>query len=425
MSQIKLKFDRFLKKIAPTNSIFFTGRGCPYRCAFCVEGNLKLRQRKRHTEKVIQDFKYFLEIFDTPYIIIGDDTFTSGPKRVTEICQELKKLKKNKNFIWFAEGRVDILSKNLYLIPIMRDAGLYKLQIGVETGSQKILDIYKKGITLDQIETVVNECSKYDDIVVHGNFILGNPGETIDTFKESIKFAKKLIDIADYKMDLSCGYLAPFVGTPIRDNPEEFGLEILYDNFEFEKTAFVTPICKPVNMALEDLDKLRIQFDSEISNYYRENIWNLPKKRIDQKIRFDKKFGGDKTGVIAKAWTKTFYRLLTLRRYYNLLDQDSSVETLDNSLDFEEIKTLCPLRLWDVDFDSKVKEYKFISFRNEQITISGKDVFLWEMASGKNTIEEIVNHSESPFAKGINSLNYVFNFYQQLEEKFALIFRAF
>ncbi len=418
-------FHQYLKGVAAANSIFFTGRGCPYRCSFCVEGNLNVKQRKRDTEKVIQDFKYFLEIFDTPYIVIGDDTFTSGPKRVVEICRELKKLKENKDFIWFAEGRVDILSKNLFIIPIMRDAGLYKLQIGIESGSQKILDIYEKGITLQQIETVVSECSKIDDIIVHGNFILGNPGETKETFNESLLFAKKLIALSNYKIDLSSGYLTPFVGTPIREDPGKYELEILYEDFEFNKTAFVTPICKPKNIDLEDLEIFGIQFESEITKYYRDNIWNLPKHEIDKKIRFDKKFGSSETGVITKAWAKTFYKLLTLQRYYKLLDQNSSIETSSKPLDPNEIKMLCPLRLWDIDFITKENVYKFISFNNEQVIISDKDVFLWEMASGKNTIEDIINHSFCPFPNNDQSLNYIFKFYQQLEEKFALIFRAF
>lgn len=418
-------FSIFLQEVTRFNSIFLSARGCPFRCAFCVEGNLQNKLRIRSVEKVIQDIRYFLEVFNTPYIIFGDDTFTSIPKRVIEICRELKRLKKKKNFIWFAEGRVDMLSKNLHLISIMHDAGLYKLQIGVESGSQKILNNYRKGITLDQIEKVVDECSKYDNLIVHGNIILGNPGETIQIFEETLKFAKKLIDISKYKIDLSSGYLVPFVGTPIRNTPEEFGLEILFENFEFETIPFLNPICKPKDMSLDELYTLYNRFETEISNYYKQNIWSLPKKEIDNTMRLHKKFGGREVGIISKAWAKTFYKLLTFQRYYNLLNQKSTVNTLGNSPKFEKIKVLIPLRLWDIDYNQTINGYNFISFNNEQIVISGQDIFLWELASGKNTIEEIVNYPESPFPRKDESVHHAFIFYQQLEEKFALLFREF
>jgi len=338
---------------------------------------------------------------------------------------QFQKKRLKKGFYLVSEGRADVLSKNLFIIPIMRDAGLYKLQIGIESGSQKILDIYEKRITLQQIETVVKECSKIDDIVVHGNFILGNPGETKDTFNESVEFAKKLIDLSNYKIDISSGYLAPFVGTPIRERPEEYELQILYDNFEFNKTAFVTPICKPKELTMDELNTLGIRFESEVTNYYKKRIWKLSKKRIDKKIRFDKKFGSNETGVIAKTWAKTFYRLLTLRRYYNLLDLKTSIELSEKSIKFEEAKKLCPLRVWEIEFDIEKFEYKFTSFADELVIIRDKDVYLWEMASGKNTIDDILNHSNCPFIKNDESLKYIVNFYTGLEDKFALIFREF
>lgn len=418
-------FTKFLKQVAQINSIFLTGRGCPYRCGFCVEGNSNQKSRKRDASKVINDLHYFLEAFDTPYIVIGDDTFTSDRQRVIEMCKELKKKREERDFVWFAEGRANILSRNLDLLPIMVDAGLYKLQLGIETGSQKILDIYKKQITLEQILTVTKECTKYDDMVLHGNFILGNPGETMETFQESIDFAKKLMDVSNYKIDITCGYLVPFAGTPIAEDPGKYELELLCADFEVEKRVFVDPICKPKDITLDDLKSLYYKFNSEITKHYKKNIWKYPKKVVDRKVKFDLKYGGVNTGVVTRIWLNTYYKLITMQRYYDLYLQDSTLNLPTDNLKIDDIKNLCPLKLWDINYNEKDKSYSFISFNGEEFIISGNDCFLWEMASGKNTICEIVNDEHSPFPINERSICQAYTFYQSVESNYALILRKF
>lgn len=416
-------FDDFLKELPALSAIFLTSRGCSSKCGFCVEGSLNSPLRIRSIQNVMKDLRYFIEVFDPSYIFIGDDTFTSSPRRVVEICEHLKELRKTHDFVWFAEARVDILYKHPYLISTMIDAGLYKLQIGVESGSQEILDIYKKNISIDQIKSVVTECSKYENLLIHAGFILGNAGETKKTFKETTDLAKELIQLSKYKIDIAAGYLTPFVGTPIRNNPEDYQIEILDENFELNKNSFIDITCKPKNLSMPDLQNLFSKFQHEVTSFYIQNIWGLPKEQIDKKIVFDEKYSKKSIGVISQSWAKTYYSMFAINRYYKLLNRKSSVNSINKEFSLEDMKELVPLRLWEIDLDIKNEEYYFRTFKGLIVKIQRKNRYLWEMASGQNTIQDIISHKECPFPNNDRSYLEVFEFYRNLEKNFALIFR--
>lgn len=417
-------FDDFLQKVAFTNRIFLSTRGCPYRCLFCVEGSLKNKVRKRCIANTVKDLIYFLEIFTPKYVFIGDDTFTSSRKRIIEICEQLILLRKKYDFVWYAEGRVNILAENLDMIPYMIDAGLYKLQIGVESGNQEILDFYNKKITIEQIKTVVSEFSKYDNVLLHGNFIIGNPRESKQSIAESINFAVELIRLSNFKIDISAGYLVPFEGTPLRKNPDKYEIELLHNNFEHSKNAFIDILCKPQNISLIDLQNAFPLFEFEISKYYKQNIWTLPKEKIDKKILFDHKYGGSGSGVISKGWAKTFYSLFSLQRYYILFRNNLSINSSSIS-SLHEMEILVPFLLWELNFSIQQNVFSFNSLSGSKIVINEPDNYFLEMATGKNSIKEILEYEESPIIYCENSVKYVFTFYKQLESQFALIFRKF
>ena len=175
------EFSVFLNNHLGNYSFFITGRGCPYNCAFCVEGNIKNKYHYRNVENVKKDLKYFLSITNVKMLAIVDDTLTSSPIRVRELCKMIQEVQNEMYFFtWFSEGRADVLSKHLELIGEMYNTGLIKLQIGIESGRQETLDAYNKRITLDQIEKVVKEITKYEDLLLHGNIIMGNPHESFN-----------------------------------------------------------------------------------------------------------------------------------------------------------------------------------------------------------------------------------------------------
>lgn len=415
-------FDDFLGKIKFYNNIFLTGRGCPYKCSFCVEGNIKSKFRLRNAELVEKDLRHYLKILKVKYFLIGDDTFTSNLKRVKEIAEILKKLRQEFDFVWFAEGRVNVLCNHPEMLQIMVDSGLYKLQLGIESGNQKVLDTYNKKITIEQIKKVVKQASKYSNLLIHGNLILGNPHETYNEFLQSIEFAKHLIKISEYKMDFACGYLTPFVGTDIRENPEKYGILILNEDFEHNSTSFTQITCKPDTISLNELQNLLSKTENEFTKYYRNNIWNLPKQEIDKKWQFDIVYGGEKTGVISRSWSKSVYSLLSLQKYYSLFYQSGYKKSSDSNIDCKE---LIPLRLWDLEFDIVHQHYRFISLKGEEIIIQGNDIFLYECAVGNYSIVEILELEGSPLKIDSSAIQYATNFYKSLEDNFALIFKEY
>jgi radical SAM superfamily enzyme YgiQ (UPF0313 family) len=409
----------FLKVIKHINNTIITSRGCPYNCIFCVEGSLTRSYRERNLDLVMKDIEYFLQVTELNHVIIADSTFTSSPLRVKEFCIRIKKLREKYNFHWFAEGRANILAKNLELIDIMHDAGLWNLQIGIESGSTKILEIQNKKITTDEVRLVAQKIGTYNDLILSGHIILGNPGETIDTFKETIEFAKELHILSKFNIDLKFGYLVPYVGTPIRENPNKYGIEILADNFENKKImGYNNVLCRPVELPLSIVENFYADIGRELNIFYRETIFKLPKKAIDDKMAFFSKF---QNGQMTNSFAKTLGSIVTFMKYYSLYGHKAII----NDLDYVKahVNLIYPVRLWNLSFDNKKEAYNFIDFSGQNIEIKNKDKYLWEMASGLNTISEILLFEESPFKNNEEDFNYALDFYIDLHKNYAILFR--
>lgn len=406
-------FRTFLELVFSKYSFFVTGRGCPYRCAFCVEGNIKNKYHYRNIENVKKDLKYFISITRARRINIADDTLTCSPKRVRALCKMIKEVQNETYpFEWFAEGRADVLSKNPELIGEMHEAGLVELQIGIESGRQETLDAYNKGITLAEIEKVIQEVSKYDKLKVFGNIILGNPHESFKEYTQTVDFFKKLILLSDSKFDFNLVYLAPFVGTPIRSNPEKYGLEILIDDFEFNSISMSTPICRPHKMSLKELYQLRNYTRKSISQFLEGYIYNLSSKEIMRK---------QKTRILTKSsylvYDQFFSRLPSMQRFA-LLATAQIVNTED---DLNKCLEAVPLRLWNVKYSDN-EGYFFTALNRINIYFTDIDFELYQLASGKNTILQIHTEINKKFSV---SLEDIFIFYKKLEDRMALVLRDF
>ncbi|MEK6972537.1 MAG: radical SAM protein [archaeon] len=166
-----------------------TGRGCPYQCKFCVWPQVLQGQayRKRSIENVFEEFKYIKETFpEAKEIFIEDDTFTADRERVKKFCDLL--IKNSLKITWSCNSRADV---DLETLQKMKQAGCRLLCVGVESGSQEILNNIRKGTTIEGIKKFMKD-SKKAGILVHGCFMLGNQGETKETIRKTIEFAKEL-----------------------------------------------------------------------------------------------------------------------------------------------------------------------------------------------------------------------------------------
>lgn len=166
---------------------FYTTRGCPAKCTFCLwpqtfDGHM---WRQRSVDDVANEVKHALELFpNIKEIFFDDDTFTIGKERVLALCEKFKPL----NFTWSCTSRVHV---DLETLQAMRAAGCRLFIVGFESGNPQILKNIKKGATVEQAREFMKNCKKAG-IVVHGDFIIGLPGETPETIEQSLQFAKEL-----------------------------------------------------------------------------------------------------------------------------------------------------------------------------------------------------------------------------------------
>lgn len=166
-----------------------TGRGCPFRCFFCVYPQTfhSRKYRFRSPENVVDEFEYIAkELPEVKEIGIEDDTFTANPQRTREICQLL--IERSIKIKWYCNVRPDL---DLETMKWMKKAGCQLMTVGFESANQQILDHIHKGIKVEQIKKFV-ENAKKAGVLIHGCFMAGNPGETKQTLAETLKFAKDL-----------------------------------------------------------------------------------------------------------------------------------------------------------------------------------------------------------------------------------------
>lgn len=163
-----------------------TSRGCPHHCIFCVYPQTMMghRLRLRSVNNVVDEMEYIVKQFpQVKSIFFEDDTFPAHKKRCIEICKEI--IRRGITLSWTANARADMDYETL---KIMKQAGCRCLCVGFESGNQHLLDNIKKGITLAQSQDFMNAARKAK-MLVHGCFMVGLPGETMETMEKTLQRA--------------------------------------------------------------------------------------------------------------------------------------------------------------------------------------------------------------------------------------------
>lgn len=216
----------------------FTSRGCPFKCKFCLNSSTlwdNTKMRFYTIESIIKNISVLVNDYKADAITILDENFFINEARVIEICHALKKA--NFNVIYRAAGRVDTLSNYKESTwKLMKEVGFAGIAIGIESGSQKILNYLNKGISLQLIYNIDNILTKYGFFKSY-NFMPFVPTESIDDVKETLRL---IIDLA--KTSKYCPYpfvmykFAPIPNTQLFDTCiKEYGLKIPTNVEEWEK----------------------------------------------------------------------------------------------------------------------------------------------------------------------------------------------
>jgi tetratricopeptide (TPR) repeat protein len=191
-----------------------TSRGCPWQCTFCgAETTWGRGFRGRSVPRVLDDIEHALEKLPVKMLQIKDDTFTANKRRALEICNGI--LERGLRFSWSCDTRVDVLTDEL--LRAMRRAGCQRLSLGVESGSPSVLAKINKKISVEQILRSTALAKSYG-IQVRYYMMLGNRGETLETFHETLAFLERA---KPHQYIFSC--LSIYPGTLDFDDAEKSG----------------------------------------------------------------------------------------------------------------------------------------------------------------------------------------------------------
>jgi hopanoid biosynthesis associated radical SAM protein HpnJ len=178
----------------------YTTRGCPAQCTFCLWPQTLSGHpwRKRSTDDVAREMAKAKEYW--PYVkefFFDDDTFNIQKARTVELCAKLKPLK----LTWSCTSRV---TTDFETLKAMKEAGCRLLIVGYDSGEQQIVKYINYGATVERARQFTKDCHKLG-LVIHGDFILGLPGESRETIKNTISFAKEL-DVETIQVSVAHAY---------------------------------------------------------------------------------------------------------------------------------------------------------------------------------------------------------------------------
>jgi len=183
-----LPYQKYFSVISSKTPVttMFTSRGCPFKCLFCDRPHLGKIFRARSAKNVVDEMEECQKM-GIQEIFIYDDTFSVNQQRVLDICSEIKK--RGLNIAWDVRTRVDTINEKI--LKAMVKANCQRIHYGVEAGTQKILNVLRKEITLEQVKKAF-KITKKAGIETVGYFMFGSPTETREDIFQTIRFMKKL-----------------------------------------------------------------------------------------------------------------------------------------------------------------------------------------------------------------------------------------
>ncbi len=212
----------------------WASRGCPFRCIFCAWPQIMYGNhtyRTRAPIDVVDEIEYCVKKWGFRSVYFDDDTFNIGKTRMLTLCEEIRK--RDLNLPWAAMCRADTSDRET--LEAMRDSGLVGIKYGVESASQALVDAADKGLDLTKVEETV-AVTKELGIQQHLTFSFGLPGETWETVRQTIDFAKRL-DPETVQFSI----MTPFPGSKFFKMMEEQGNLVTkdFDRYDGSNQAVV------------------------------------------------------------------------------------------------------------------------------------------------------------------------------------------
>lgn len=226
----------------------------------------------------------------------------------------------------------------------MIDSGLGRLQIGIESGNEKILNCYNKSLSLDDIRETVQVCFEEGLLSLVGNFIIGGPFETLETLDKSLAFAKELLELAPGCIDISSSIYTPYPSTKMFLEPEKFGVEILDSelitgsglDYVFSRTSALTKW---------DLLKARANFNQEVEVKAVSLLPSIAEERIIRHFNAYLSFG------LTAMWVKLLFKNRRGSNYFGLQASNGMKEFKEIIKEIDEYKPLRTVSIRNAEDD--------------------------------------------------------------------------
>ena len=247
-----------------------SSRGCPFNCIFCGSSKLMFgfKTRRRSVANVIAEIDYLYQRYQIDGLYFLDDTFTLSPAWVEEFCERFKT--ENYKIKWGGQTRVNTVSFGL--LKKMQEAGCCQIDYGVESGSDKVLKILKKGTSVEMIKRAFR-LSHLAGLKPTATFMIGNPGEKREDIEETLRVAKEI-----KPHHVKFFYLTPFPGTELFAMAREN--KWLAPNLDYSAHWSIRQTELPlmeINFTRHELSRLRASLQNKfIFKNYWHYLANLP-----------------------------------------------------------------------------------------------------------------------------------------------------
>jgi hypothetical protein len=192
-----------------------SSRGCPWRCKFCINVVTKHKWQPLSADRFLDDLEYQVKKYRLEMVCILDEDFFVDKKRVRAIAQGM--IKRNINITWKTSGRANYFRDDYLTIDFLKElyrSGLRIIEIGAESGSEKILTLLTKQITIDDIIRSAILCKEAGIKPVY-NWMVGIPGECKDDIKASISLMHKIHRICPMATHSSVWIFRPYPGSDL------------------------------------------------------------------------------------------------------------------------------------------------------------------------------------------------------------------
>lgn len=262
--------------------IMITSRGCPYHCTYCRRDDGSFRMRS--PDNIIEEIRFLKDNYGVTGFTFQDECMVINRPRIIEFCNKL--IEQKLNIKWSCSARVNLVDKEL--LQTMKSAGCQFIGFGIESGSQKMLDEMKKGVTPAIAENAI-KLVESTSLKCGCTYMIGMPGETKKTIQETEEFLirnnQKLFDIF---------FVTPYPGTKLFtwavDNGKITDVEKFVEDLDRKNASeFVVNL---TNMSNEELVKIKEEMIHKVNKVFLRrhpleyiNSWITSAKRVPRYIK--------------------------------------------------------------------------------------------------------------------------------------------